>query len=753
MSEHDRLLDQLYGPKPVQQPHPSTGWMVPGKDNQLKPFTPEYDLEKASPDGAFGSSNAMSQAELYDYLQEQGGESALANPQQFIQSDPKIMTGGSRKMVLPVYKDTLKPSTNDISLNRFGNIDRQSFILVPEGASPNTPPEGWGNAGDFSGNQDELSKRYMAMRRHFGTDASLASSFKPEEEKPKIFPDLPFLAPGVPTLLSSGFAAGGSFIDVLRDRNSWDVAQGMAKATDDKGIEASLDRAGGIYGKKELIPMPGLNDFTRERLNALKDIRSRYNEDQLNAMSPDELRRIAVETIKTQRLGQIKGDVADQQYWDKLRSSGVWDYRTKEYGEDWKNLSMPGIASKLTQETAGSAAPTILPMVASLAGSATRVPGAGYAAMGATTYELSANSEINRLMQQWAASKGVPMNASPEAIVSHVQGLINEDPNGFKNEIKSMINEARMSGALEAGLAIGLNKLVDGFKIPGAQEGSVLQAARHGFQPRVARTVLIPRIKNAIQEMGREAAEESMTELLKALGMGTYRNAKNGQSVTDAFSTALQDYSAKDGEAAMEAGAVGAYMSFLSKLITGKGNPDTALMVEARRKAAAQLSAQNGKPVEQNDEQLARLARGLKFAEEFKKAELESLFSGQGTLEDQMNPRVPDPVPQEQPYTQLSGLFSGVHMNGSPVTFAGQRVVEPTTPANAINLAEAPRTSPNQATIMNNSLTANDIVLGPGETAPPPRVVNGKLRRFYRETIMPDGRRQLVDATYENAPK
>jgi hypothetical protein len=751
MSQTDAAWDALYGVKKTtdQDVHPADTWTVNGK-----PYQPEYSLDSVSPDGLFGTTNAMSKRELYDYLLQLGGESALANPQQFISGtrfrppEQAIFTKGSKKLVLPLYEDRLKPNKEDISSNRFGDVTRQSFALVDEGSSPFEPPSGWGDPSVFAPGTD--AARFNALRKHFGTTAALAHNFIAEQQQPKVLPNelFQYAPPGTATAVGSTLAAAGSFVNVLRDRNAWDVAQGVMKASDDDGIKRSIysaKRGLAGLGVNAAIPFSDRWNSANEIKEAMSDIKTRYTDAQLASMGDDEIAKLATESIKAKRWNSVQGDISDMQRWDKMRSDGILDYRTDDFYKDWGELPFFGQASKLTQTAAGSAAPTILPMLASFIGSATRIPGANTAGMAAATYELSANSEIQKLMSEWAQDKGIPMGAPPDVIVQKLQQLIQEDPQMFKMEMRSMINEARLSGALEAGLAVGLNHAVEMIKIPGAEEGSIMEAARHGFQPRVAKLVLIPRIKNAIQEMGREGVEESLTEVLKTIGMGTYTHARQGEDITDSFANALRDYGQKDLEAAAEAGAVGVWMSLMTKMITGHGNPDTAL--EIRHKAAQQIASRTGKSASVIDAQLEAIQRNLVIDEDAKKLELESLFKGKGTLEDQINREVDTSianrevkeVPQNtQTYTPLSTLF------GQPVTVNGSSatIVVPPVKSDSETVSEP---GP-------GGLPAGARVLAPDEPVPRARVVNGKLRRFFREVVGSDGRKHLYEVTFQNDP-
>jgi hypothetical protein len=572
----------------------------------------------------------------YTFSNPQTGEYGLFDPSEttkrLVKTDTRVLTEGSPKMLLPAgvrrqFKVGQRPSS------------AQEFFVVPQGAVPDDywkfNPDAWktlendplviSNArrlhqvdkdgGDFEQNRDYYIKQAVdAMRRqviaqHYG-QGNIAHAFyddQPEPEQPKVLPSkLPFGVPGVPalqvnlpglpTMFGAVNAALGSAYDAAAGDKMWEFGRSMRDQADPSVLAGLFDasqRRDLRRNKLESFNAPEiLGDGSEASKFINAQFQSRYTPEQIAVMTPDEQRKIGYDIAGEYLRTKATNDLKQVFSINKNKKEGVSEFLTEEaYSPDWS-------LSKLTQQAAGSAVPTAAPMLASMLGSlATGGPWGGKAASAAVTYKLSTDSEFMAQMGQWASKNGIDINNDPEVVMQQMLDLSNKDPEGFSNALREMVHKARVAGGLEAGVAFALNEGLEHIKIPGAREGSVWEAMRKIGNKDISQ-VLAPRIANMLQETGKEALEEYMTEVLVGLGKGVDEKIQKGDPVWESTKNSVRElmdsYKGDEPNAESEqrntAAQIGAYMSLIMKGLTGKGNPDTALIRQARSQAARALA-------------------------------------------------------------------------------------------------------------------------------------------------------------------
>jgi hypothetical protein len=565
----------------------------------------------------------------------------------------QAVTGGTQKMVLPVgtvqrkvtkeqYKTGTKPSS------------AQEFFLVPQGTVPQNyfkynpdflkeienDPIVVSNAralhkfendgSDFEQNRDYYIKKAVSgMRRqileaHYGK-GNIASAFlENEQEKaaPKVLPNaLPvgiqgtrfqFNMPFLPTLYGAVNAAQGSALDAAAGDRMWGGGQALLDLTDVEK-RTSLAEASQRVTPGQIIPKDTPLRITQKRVqppiigdgsevsNFVNNlITSRYSADQLAGMTHEEKKKIAFEATGEFFQNKAKESLAQAFAITKEKREGSSEFQTEEaYSPDFS-------ISKLTQQAASSAVPTAAPMLASMLGSlATGGPWGGKAASAAVTYKLSADSEFMGKLFEWAANNGIDVNNDPEVVMQQLVDMAAKDPRGFSGKLREMVHSARVAGGLEAGVAFTLNEGLEKINIPWAKEGSVWEAMRKLGNKDISQ-VLAPRVANMLQETGKEALEEYLTEVFVGLGKGIDQQVQKGDEYWEATKKQVReliesykgDEPNADSEQRNTAAQIGAYMSLLMKTFTGKGNPDTALIRQARTKAAKALAEKyRGQPM------------------------------------------------------------------------------------------------------------------------------------------------------------
>lgn len=686
---------------------------------------------------------------------------------------PVTRTGGVPKMVLPIAA-----GWRNVTPQQFAQGQRptkqQDFVVVPQVAPPaeywQYNPDSWkefiddkrvqeiakqihAHEGDqlpFDNKDEYYIKRAIqqirinAIRNHYGQN-NIAFAFHNEgtpgdTRENKVIPDtlpvgipgvpaLQFNAPIAPTIVGTIAAGGQSVYDALIADRMFDFGQAMLGQYDPKKLESMATSApietpkvsgfaGGQEERRSRNPFAGAQKELVSSIN--KIISSKYSTEQLAAMTPEERKKVGYEAAKLHMQNQALQNLKSAFELNKSKNEGIWGYRTSDYYKEGTNLS------KLTQQTASSFVPTAAPMLASLFGSmATGGPWGGKAASAAMTYKLSTDSQFLEDVTQWAGDNGIDINQDPSVVIDQMVKMAEKDPAGFNKKLKEMVHHARVTGGLEAGVAFALNEGLEHLKLPagkegtlweGVKEGSIWEAVRKSGNPGVIRGFLIPRAAKMLEDTGREAIEEYLTEVFVDLGKGIDENMQNGDDLRTAVRKRLKEISAsyqeddpnadeatRNARKAMaeqrnDAGKIGAYMSLMTRLLTGKGNPDTALIRDARRNAAQVIAARSTKPttVEEIEERLKK-TEGHTFAQLVDLADEMSTMAGNGRLSDDVQRRIsPLTAEQFQEYFPSNG-----RIGGEDVLSPGQRavvdpapIVQTVAPRNAdaemaINLARA----------------------------------------------------------------
>jgi len=626
----------------------------------------------------------------YTFSNPNTGEYGMFDPNEAtnrLAKDRRAITEGTQKMLLPV--GTVR---NKITREQYRTGTRptssQEFYLVPQGDVPGNywkynpdylkdvenDPLVISNAriihkfendgSDFEQNRDYYIKKAVTeMRRqileaHYGKGNIAQVFHENEQEKPaqKVLPDyLPFGVPGVPalqfnmpglpTLYGAWNAAQGSALDAASGDRMWGFGQSLIDLSDEAkrtGLaEASQRVKPRRITQKDTQPAD-VGDGSEISIFVNNLITSKYSADQLAGMSHDEKKKIAYEATGEYFSNKAKESLAQAFAINKEKKEGSSEFQTKEaYSPDWS-------FSKITQQAASSAVPTAAPMLASMFGSlATGGPWGGKAASAAVTYKLSADSEFMSQIYQWAADNGIDINNDPEVVMQQMVDMSKKDPRGFSNKLRSMVHHARVAGGLEAGVAFGLNEGLEKIHIPGSKEGSVLEALKKLGNKDISQ-VLGPRVVHMLEETGKEALEEYLTEVFVGFGKGVDQQVQKGdeyweatkKQVRDLIESYKGDEPNADSEQRNAAAQIGAYMSLLMKAFTGKGNPDTALIKKARTQAAKALAEKyKGQPLgtaEKIEIALANMENAAASARLDKANEI-MILEGHGSLWNRLN--------------------------------------------------------------------------------------------------------------------
>ena len=641
------------------------------------------------------------------------------NPKQvtdnLLKTDKNTTTAGSPKMVLPAASAiSAKAGT--------AAMKQQDFWVVPQGPVPDdyskfdpqalrelmfsNPAMGMEvmrvakdiheavkDADPFDPTDDYYPKRAMqwlraqAMQRHYGR-GNIAHAYHQEavqKEPDKNIPDkLPvgmpgyqrwqtdMHIPGVSTLIGAGSAAVSSGYDAAIGDRTWEAGQNLLGMFDEKQLGDLLSRA--AEARKPRAPNPfglGVDEYGRSidpfehqsnEINGI--IKLKHTADQLAAMTPEQQYQAgyqaAQEYLRRQSMNSLKGAFE----LTKLKNEGVSGYLTPEARAEGNSLS------KLTQHAAASAVPTAAPMLASLVGSLAAGPVGGRAASAATTYKLSTDSQFVELLSKWAGENGIDINADPVVVMTMMQEMANKDPDGFSAKLKELVSSARVAGVLEAGTALVLNEGLDRIKIPGTKEGPIWDALKIMGQAGSSK-VIAPRLAKFVEDTGKEAIEEYLTEVIVGLGKGINQDLRDGVDFREATKKNLSEiaasYQDEDPNATDEqkekrkqmsgqrndAAAIGAYMSIITRMLTGKGNPDTALIRQARSKAATALAAQRQTPQEKVEAML-KDGEERTFAQLVDKVNEMMVMEGNASLDDDTQRRLAGPVG-----LPLNGLLGG----------------------------------------------------------------------------------------------
>ena len=586
----------------------------------------------------------------YTFLNPQTGDYGLFDDKEAtdrLAKDRSSVTEGTPKTVLPVGTRWNKVTKDQFKKTGKGPTSAQEFFLVPQDKPvPENyfkyNPDAWmdlasdpvvianarhlhkvdNDGSNFEQDRDYYIKKAVeGMRRqileaHYGK-GNIAQAFydnEPEKEAPKVlpnqlpvgvpgYPDLQFNLPWLPTLFGAYNAAGGSALDAASGDRVWEFGQALLDQAD-KSKRTSLAEASQRANPRRITQkatQPADVGDGSEVSNFVNNlITSRYSADQIAKMTHEEKMKIAYDATGEFYRDKAKGSLAQAFALNKTKKDGIWEFQTEEaYSPDWS-------LSKLTQQAASSFVPTAAPMLASMFGSlATGGPVGGKALSGAVTYKLSTDSEFMSQLNQWASKNGIDINRDPEVVMQQIVDMSAKDPEGFSKQIREMVHHARVSGALEAGVAFGLNEGLEHIKIPGAKEGSVLEALRKLGNKDISQ-VLAPRAASMLQETGKEALEEYLTEVLVGLGKSVDQQVQKGDPFWEATRKSarelIESYKGDEPNAESEqrnsAAQIGAYMSILMKTFTGKGNPDTALIRQARTQAARALAEKyRGQPL------------------------------------------------------------------------------------------------------------------------------------------------------------
>lgn len=548
--------------------------------------------------------------------------------------------------------------------------------------------------------------RFQAMQRHYGF-GNIAHAYHQEavqKEPDKNIPDkLPvgmpgfpslqtdMYIPGVPTLIGAGNAAVASGYDAAIGDRMFDFGQSLLGQFDEKKLGDLLSdaekaktpqRPRGFFGEDERRSrLPGTPALAPQFNEINNIIASKHTPDQLAAMTPEQKYQAgyqaAQEYLRRQSMNDLKGAFE----LTKLKNEGVSGWLTPEARAEGNSLS------KLTQQTAASAVPTAAPMLASLVGSLAAGPVGGRAASALTTYKLSTDSQFVELLSKWAGENGIDINADPVVVMTMMQEMANKDPEGFSAKLKELVSSARVAGVLEAGTAavldVGLDKLV---KIPGSKEGPIWDALKSMGQAGSSK-VIAPRLAKFVEDTGKEAIEEYLTEVIVGLGKGINQDLRDGVDFREATKKNLREIAAsfqdedpnatdeeKEARKQMsgqrnDAAAIGAYMSIITRMLTGKGNPDTALIRQARSRAATALAAQR-QTTQEKVEAMLKDGEERTFAQLVDKVNEMMVMEGNGTLDDDTQRRLAGPG--ELP---LNGLIGG-----EDVRTPGQKAIANPTP-------------------------------------------------------------------------
>ena len=557
------------------------------------------------------------------------------NPKQvtdnLLKTDKNTTTGGSPKMVLPAASAiNAKAGT--------APMKQQDFWVVPQGPVPDdyskfdpqalqelmfsNPAMGMevmrvakviheveNDTSPFDPADDYYPKRAMqflraqAMQRHYGP-GNIAHAYHQEavqKEPDKNIPDkLPvgmpgfpslqtdMYIPGVPTLIGAIFAAVSSGYDAAIGDRMFDFGQSLLGQFDENKLGDLLSRA--AEARKPSAPNPfglGVDEYGRsidpfegqsKEINGI--INSKHTPDQLAAMTPEQKHQAgyqaAQEYLRRQSMNSLKGVVE----LTKLKNEGVSGYLTPEARAEGNSLS------KLTQQAAASAVPTAAPMLASMVGSLVAGPAGGKAASAATTYKLSTDSQFLELLSKWTGENGIDINADPVVVMKQMQEMSNKDPEGFSAKLKELVSSARVAGVLEAGTAFILNEGLDHIKIPGTKEGPIWDALKSMGQAGSSK-VIVPRLAKFVEDTGKEAIEEYLTEVIVGLGKGINQDLRDGVDFREATKKNLSEIAAsyrdedpnatdeeKEARKQMsgqrnDAAAIGAYMSIVTRMLTG----------------------------------------------------------------------------------------------------------------------------------------------------------------------------------------
>jgi hypothetical protein len=647
-----------------------------------------------------------------------------------LKTDPTTRTAGVPKMVLPISRGWTTVTPQEFAQGNRPSM-QQDFVVVPRVAPPDAywkyNPVAWKDlvndpaVNDMAKRIYEVNKdtdpfegdnkehyikqaiqqlRINAINQHYG-QGNIAFSFHNEgapKEPDKVIPDrlpvgmpgvpaLQFNAPIAPTIVGSLAAAIQSGQDAVIADRVFDFGQAMIGQNDEKQVNALADGAARAARSRRatqrVVGGEDPNVFGFGVHNDVNDIiLKKYTKDQLMAMSPEARVEVGREAAR---------EYLRQQAMDKLRSAfevmkskneGISMFRTSDYYKPDFSLS------KLTQQTATSFVPTAAPMLASMFGSmATGGPWGGKAASAAMTYKLSTDSQFLEDLSQWAGENGIDINQDPAVVMDQMVKMAEKDPKGFSQKLKGMVDHARVAGGLEAGVAFALNEGLEHVKIPGTKEGSVWQAARKMGQPGVVRGYLVPRALKLLEDTAKEAVEEYSTEVFVGFGKGVHEGMQKGDPFWEAANKQVKEIAAsyleddpnvdkatnesrrQMAEQRNDAGMIGAYMSLMTRMITGKGNPDTALIRQARRGAAEAIAARS-----QRKTTIEEIERHLEDGEKRTFAQMHDLadelmtMSGNGRLADDVARRISPLTEQQMNDFPINGMIGG-----QDVLLPGQR--------------------------------------------------------------------------------
>ena len=674
--------------------------------------------------------NFSSTDEAFDYTLNNYGETAFERSpnglfkirDEVVKSDPFFAKGGSPKKLVPAGTTTSRVTTEEFKRTGQGPVNQRNFYIIDSAGEPGAyhmyNPDKYQdfmsdpgvirvakmihsldrNKVDFDQNSDHYIRQAVKVLRNKAIDdvygpgagaGSVSTAFitEPKIQQKKEIPDqLPFGVPGVPEfqfnmpgaptavgVLASGLTSG---YDALIGNKVFDFGQAMMGQYDDKKLgdlvanaEAPLQqpRATGFLGGQE--ERRSRNPFAEGRSNESKAVNaiilSRYSPEQIASMPLEQKRKVGIDAAKEHLRNVAISNLKSAFELNQDKEQGISGFRTKEFYDE-NNQSI----SKLSQQTAGSVVPTAAPMLASMFGSIAAGPVGGKAASAATTYKLSTDAEFLGLVTKWAADNGIDIYQKPEVVVEAMVKMANEDPVGFSKKMQSMVQEARVAGGLEAGVAFALNEVLDNVKLPKkwSREGSILKIITKTGNPGVARRLLLPRAVKVLEETGKEAVEEYFTEVFVNIGKDTNQKIQQGtpawQAAQESLRTSLASYEQEFGEAdpndpqfeqkrqemmqRNDAAAVGAYMSLITRLLTGKGNPDTALIQQARAGAARAIAASGSKPITEDEIiQQLKTMEGATFEQLWEFADEQLMLAGHGTIDDYME-RQMRPLTHEQ---------------------------------------------------------------------------------------------------------
>lgn len=668
---------------------PTTAWREPigppvlNETPDLKRFQePQYSLTNLSRPGQ--PVQVASKKEAWDYAWNKYGSSAFkmsVDPNGFqsfsldpelMKIDPYFQKGGSPKTVLPVQSAggeqvfRVVPSSVPISEIGIQTINPNHLPSLRENLLVGNKARDLFEINKSNGNEtgewDQVQDHYLksaavilrdeAFKRNYGDDTAVARYFEKEADNPrvaKIIPDKADLGPlGNPTLTGMYTGAYGSILSSIAANKSTAVGDAMQHAVDIHPYSADVwDR---IFHRQRWVP----------GRNGIRDVIENMYGGEIDHIPEDERPAIWTQAVQQDALKRMGVALENLQDWNKEIDTGIAQWSTAAGKMNSKDAYAAGLGTGISnslQTLAGSFTATGGPMLASAAVSYLAGPEAGRWASSGLTYKLSHDSEFMDQLNSWFDKHDIDIHAPAEEVSKKMMALAQQDPVKFSRELAGMRALAHTAGALEAGVAYGLDKGLD-YALPKvgfgkySKEGNVFRAAMRVGNRKVFTKLLAPRALHVFEDATKEGIEEYLTEVIVGFGKDAAKNYEGGQEVYDAVRDAVKSmalsYTDDESEASLQAseqrnqaGIVGVYMSLMMKMAVGHGNPDTALIAKTRDKAAEEIHALRKKfPLTGRNRSLAEIKSTLRklefssFEQMADFAEELTLMQGHGDLND-----------------------------------------------------------------------------------------------------------------------